>query len=126
MNEPEIGHWYRHLDKGEVFQVVGFDEASSTIEIQSLGGDLDEIDTDSWSTLPLAPTEPPEDSSGAMDDVEREDLDYVDTESAAANWTQPPAPLGIEAWDDTRNSTSDELAEQDEDMRSSTPVQKPE
>jgi hypothetical protein len=72
MHNPEIGTWYRHLDKGEVFQVVGLDDASSTIEIQSVGGDLDEIDADSWGTLPLVPTAPPEDSSAAIDDVERE------------------------------------------------------
>lgn len=71
MNEkvgsPRIGQWYLRGDKGEAFLVTGRDQKAGTIEIQSFGGDIDEIDESNWSALPLEFAEPPEDSSGTMD-----------------------------------------------------------
>jgi hypothetical protein len=99
---PEIGQWYRHLDKSETFQVVGYDSEAATIEIQTFDGDIDEIDAGDWDEMPLARAEPPEDVRGAMDDVESADLGDSDYQSPQPNLTQPPEPLGIEAWDDTR------------------------
>ena len=48
MSKAEIGQWYQHLDKDELFLVTGVDDESGTIELQYFGGDLDEIDLDSW------------------------------------------------------------------------------
>jgi hypothetical protein len=70
-----IGQWYRHLDKGDIFLVTGYDEKSRTIETQTVDGDLDEIDGDAWSTLPLELAEPPEDWTEAIDDVNVDDED---------------------------------------------------
>jgi hypothetical protein len=112
--KPEVGQWYRHLDKGEVFLVVGVDEDTGTIEMQSFGGDVDEIDRDSWDAMPLARAEQPEDWTGPVDDVERDDLGYADAEAVLPNLTQPPEPLSIEAWDDTRNGAIDLVVEEEE------------
>jgi hypothetical protein len=112
VGKPEIGRWYGHLDKGEVFQVVGLDEMAGTVEMQFLGGDLDEVDLDSWNMLPLAVVEAPEDETGPMDPSERADLAYADAEASAETWTQPPAPLGIQAWDDTRDGVVSQLSEE--------------
>jgi len=87
---PEIGRWYRHLDKGEMFQVVGFDEKSGTVEIQAFDGDLDEIDADAWDERLLVPAEPPEDWTGPMGEIERDDLGYTNDEPPQASPTQPP------------------------------------
>ena len=89
VGQPAIGSWYRHLDKGEVFQVVGFDERSRTIEIQAFDGDIDEIDEEVWNTLPIAQAEPPEDSNGPMDDLDRDDASNLDSEPQPAQWSQP-------------------------------------
>jgi hypothetical protein len=112
--KPEVGQWYRHLDKGEVFLVVGVDEDAGTIEMQSFGGDVDEVELDSWDAMPLARAEQPEDWTGPVDDVERDDLGYADAEAVLPNLTQPPEPLGIEAWDDTRNGAIDLVVEEEE------------
>jgi hypothetical protein len=112
VGKPEIGRWYGHLDKGEVFQVVGLDEEEGTVEMQFFGGDLDEVDLDSWDELPLALVETPEDETGPMDEFERDDLGYPDVEATAANWMQPPSPLGIPAWDDTRDGVAAEASEE--------------
>ncbi len=66
----QIGQWYTHLDKGEQFLVTGYDEKSGMIETQDLIGDLDEVDEETWNSLPLARAEPPEDWSEAMIDAD--------------------------------------------------------
>jgi len=86
--------------------VTGYDEASGTIEIQTFDGDLDEIDEDTWKELPLGLAEPPEDWTGPVDDVERDDLGY--SETRGADWTEPlePFPPSQEAWEDTSEEES--------------------
>src|SRR5271156_2796651 len=53
VGRAQLGHWYRRLAKGEIFRVVGLDSESRSVIIQNFGGDLDEIDEESWITLPL-------------------------------------------------------------------------
>ena len=86
-----VGQWYLRSDKGEIFQVTGYDKASGTIEIQTFDGDLDEIDEDAWRELPLGLA------------VERDDLGYSETGMRGADWAEPlePVPPGQEAWEDT-------------------------
>jgi len=102
VGRPEIGQWYARADKGELFRVVGRDDESRTIEIQSFDGDVDEIDAETWSTLPLERSEPPEDWTAPMDDVEADDLGYSETGMAPAEWAQPPQPLRVEgeSWEE--------------------------
>jgi hypothetical protein len=69
----EIGQWYSHTHSGELFRVVSLDEPSHMIETQSLDGDLNEFDLETWNTLPLTPCPDPENGSGPMDDVEMDD-----------------------------------------------------
>ena len=103
VGRARVGQWYLRWDKGEIFQVTGYDEASSTIEIQTFDGDLDEIDEDAWRELPLGLAEPPEDWTGPVDDVERDDLGYSETDMRGSDWAQQlePFPPSQEAWQDT-------------------------
>jgi hypothetical protein len=103
VGRPEVGQWYARHDKGQVFVVVGYDDRSRTIEIQSFDGDIDEIAEETWHTLALERSEAPEDWTGPMDDVEADDLGYSDTAMKPADWTLPLQPLKAEseAWEDT-------------------------
>jgi hypothetical protein len=103
VGEARIGQWYLRWDKGETFQVTGYDEPSHTIEIQTFDGELDEIDEESWATLPLGLAEPPEDWTGPVDDVEVDDLGYSETDMRAKDWAAPLEPFRApqEAWQDT-------------------------
>lgn len=114
VGRAQIGQWYLRWDKGEIFQVTGYDEESGTIEVQAFDGDLDEIDEETWSELPLGLAEPPEDWTGPVDDVERDDLGYSETEMTGDDWSQPLEPFrrGHEAWEDT--TPIEELAVADE------------
>ena len=110
-----IGQWYMRRDKGETFQVTGRDLAARTIEVQSFHGDLDEIDEESWTTLPLELAEQPEDWTGPVDDVERDDLGYSETEMTGTDLSAPLQALrggeNGEAWQDTTPEDEDPQAE---------------
>jgi hypothetical protein len=86
---PEVGQWYAHRDKGQMFQVVAFDEDDGLIELQDFDGDVDEVDLDTWRAMPLDPAEPPEDWSGPVDDVDAEDLGYAERDLQARDWRAP-------------------------------------
>lgn len=86
---PVISQWYRHLDKGQSFQVTAIDEADGTIEVQHFDGDLEEIDLEDWRDMALEPIETPEDWTGPMDDIERDDLGYTETDMSAEDWSEP-------------------------------------
>jgi hypothetical protein len=103
VGNAQVGQWYLHLDKGEIFQVTGYDDESRMIEIQSFDGDLDEIDEEAWATLPLGLAEPPEDWTGPVDDVQVDDLGYSETDMTAADWIQSLQPFrpARESWEES-------------------------
>ena len=39
---PNVGDWFSNLETGDLFEVVAIDEASGSIGIQYLGGELEE------------------------------------------------------------------------------------
>ena len=83
---PRIGQWYERADEAELFQVTGIDDRARTVEIQSLNGDIGEIDGDTWLTLPLSYAEPLEEGSVSADEIEADDLAAV---RAAATLEDP-------------------------------------
>jgi hypothetical protein len=88
MNEtgtPRVGDWYRNSENGEIFQVVSVDAASGTVQIQSFAGELDSIDAEDWPDLPLVTAPPPEDWTGALEDVEPDDVTEDDSPSDRAH-----------------------------------------
>jgi hypothetical protein len=89
LDRPVVSQWYRHLDKGHEFQVTAVDEESRTVEVQHFDGDLEEIDLEDWYGLNIEPIETPEDWTGPMDDVERDDLGYTETGMHGEDWERP-------------------------------------
>lgn len=75
MQRPGIGEWYR-LSSGELLEVVAFDAADGTIEVQYFDGTVEEFDFDDWRSQrasgAIEEAEAPEDWSGSVD-VEPED-----------------------------------------------------
>jgi Family of unknown function (DUF6763) len=100
---PVVTQWYRHLDKGQEFQVTAIDEDERTVEIQHFDGDVEEVELGDWYGLRIEAIEPPEDWTGPVDDVERDDLGYTETAMRGADWTEPlrgggapPGPMADE------------------------------
>lgn len=87
--EPLVTQWYRHLDKGQQFHVTAIDGEAGTVEIQHFDGDIEEVDLDEWRELNVEPIEPPEDWTGPVDDVERDDLGYTETDMTREDWDAP-------------------------------------
>ena len=93
-NEPVVSQWYRHLDKGQQFQVTAFDETEGSVEVQHFDGDVEEIDLDDWREWDIEPIEPPEDWTGPVDDIERDDLGYTETDMTPQDWQEPLQEMG--------------------------------
>jgi len=85
--DPVVGNWYVHLDKGH-FRVVAIDELNETISIQSVEGEIEELDLDSWLSLELEPAEEPEDWGSPVDHFETDALD-AQAEAAGEDWAEP-------------------------------------
>ena len=85
--DPIVQNWYQFLDKGQKFKVVAVDEDSGNIEIQHFDGGVEEIDMDAWDELDIELIEPPEDWTGPVDYVERDDLGYTETGMSREDWS---------------------------------------
>lgn len=86
---PVATQWYQHRDKGYRFQVVSIDDREGTVEMQHFDGDLEEVDLEDWYGLAIEPIEPPEDFTGPLDDIERDDIGYTETNMSAEDWVEP-------------------------------------
>jgi hypothetical protein len=115
--DPIIGNWYRRLDKGQMFKVVGLDEQRGLVEIQHFDGDLEETDLGDWGDMELEAIAEPEDWTGPVDDVEVDDTDYSETDMSAADWrrsVEENVGPSQEAWEDEQpEDERDEWAEGD-------------
>ena len=60
---PVPGQWFQDPDSLDLFKVVAIDEKYRTIEIQYSGGDLDEIELESWGMTNYRSAEAPEDGN---------------------------------------------------------------
>ena len=103
--DPLIGNWYRHLDKGQMFRVVAFDEVDALVELQHFDGDIEEVDLTAWRSMDLEIAEAPEDWTGPTDGVEKDDLDYTETGMSGRDWRRPLEETPreeTEAWERTR------------------------
>ena len=87
--DPIIDNWYRHLDKGQMFKVVARDETAALIELQHFDGDIVEVDLTTWRSMDLEIAAAPEDWSGSVDVVERDDLGYSDAVLVPESWSDP-------------------------------------
>jgi hypothetical protein len=70
LQHPGIGEWYR-LSSGDLLEVVAFDAAEGTVEVQYFDGTVEEFDFEDWRSQRAAgaieEAEAPEDWSGSVD-----------------------------------------------------------
>jgi hypothetical protein len=111
---PQVGNWYNHLDKGQLFRVISIDEEEDVIELQHFDGDLEEIESAEWYAMKIEPAAEPEDWTGPLDDVATDDLGYSETAMEEKDWqdTLEGVPKPPKAWQDESNEDErDEWAE---------------
>ena len=112
--DPLIGNWYRHLDKGQMFHVVAFDEGDGTVELQHFDGDIEEVDLAAWRSMELEIAEAPEDWTGPTDDIEKDDLDCSETGMSGRDWRRPLEETPQEETEAWERTNSEEDVEQGE------------
>ena len=87
--KPVVSQWYRHRDKGQQFYVTALDEEEGTVETQHFDGDVEEMDFDDWHQQSIEAIEPPEDWTGPVDNIARDDLGYSETDMTSEDWQEP-------------------------------------
>ena len=83
--DPKIGDWYQG-DNGNSFEVVAVNDSDQTIDIQHFGGEVEEVDVETWRQLNLIAVSAPEDWSGPYDDLVLDDFGDIET---AASFLPP-------------------------------------
>ena len=120
-SDPIIGNWYEHTDKGQKFEVVSLDEDNGAIGIQYFDGDLDEIDLDAWYEMDIVISEAPEDWTGPVDEVRKDDLGYTETAMAEEDWSES----GRDTKRVRRLALSDEDEEEDDELEDDPSLEEP-
>jgi hypothetical protein len=87
--DPIIAQWYHYPQKSEKFQVTAIDEQSDSVEIQYFDGNIDEFELTTWYTLEIEPIETPEDWTGPLNNIEKDDLTPIGTEMQHEDWDAP-------------------------------------
>ena len=87
--DPIIDQWYHYPQKAQKFQVTAIDDVAATIEVQYFDGTLDEFEFTEWYAMEAEPVATPEDWTGPMDNIERDDLGPVGTEMQPDDWQSP-------------------------------------
>jgi len=115
--DPIIDAWYHYPAKAQKFKVTALDERTATVEIQYFDGNIDELDLDTWYGLDIERIEAPEDWTGPMDNIEKDDLNPVGTEMRREDWEAPyreedeKQRAGPREPDETREESEDEWGE---------------
>ena len=104
--DPKVGRWYRRLDDEQLFKVVSLDEDEGLVEIKTVDGEIEELDSTEWVELDLEAAEAPEDY------VDHDESEDDDDEEVADEETDRPARGGSrdDDWDD-----DDDLDDNDDD-----------
>lgn len=86
--EPVIGEWYK-MPEGEVFEVVAINDHDGTIDVQYNDGTVGEFDVETWGVLELVTVAPPDNSTGAYDDIDGDDYRSIsDLDGVGDDWVQ--------------------------------------
>lgn len=87
--DPMVGQWYHYPQKAEKFHVTVIDDDAATVEIQYFDGAIGEFELTTWYGLGVERIEAPEDWTGPMDNIEKDDLNPVGTEMQREDWEAP-------------------------------------
>ena len=105
--DPIIGQWYHYPQKAEKFQITAIDERAATVEVQYFDGTIDEFELTTWYAMEAELVATPEDWTGPLDNVVKDDLTQSGTEMSADDWLSP--------YDEEREKNSAGPRQMDED-----------
>jgi len=104
--DPKVGRWYRRLDDEELFKVVSIDEDDGLIEIKTVDGEIEELDSTEWVELDLEAAEAPEDYVEPDEETDEDDDEAEEEE-------ERPSRGSRDDWDD--DDDDDDWDDEDDD-----------
>lgn len=110
--DPIVGSWYQHLDKGQRFVVVAYDEEEGLIETQHFDGDIEEISLEEWYQQDIDTAEEPENWAGALDIGTKDDYGTEITDTNIGDWSSSLEDVHVSS--EGRDKGSD-IEEQEEE-----------
>jgi DNA-directed RNA polymerase subunit delta len=99
--DPKAGRWYRRLDDEQLFKVASIDEDDGLIEIKTVDGETEELDSTEWVELDLEAAEAPE--------------DYVDPDDKSDDEDEEDDDEDDDDWDDDEDDDEDDDDDYDSD-----------
>ena len=96
--DPKVGRWYRRLDDEQLFKVKSIDEDDGLVEIKTVDGAIEELDSTEWVELDLEAAEAPEDYVDPDDESEEEEEEEDDDD-----WDDDDDDYGDD-WDDDEDN----------------------
>jgi hypothetical protein len=90
--DPSIDQWYVHPVKGEMFRIVATDAATGNVEIQYIGGGVEEIERETWNGFGIEAAESPNEWR----------VSRAFHRPAARVLQQRPADIGLEVKEEVR------------------------
>ncbi len=105
--DPKVGRWYRRVDDEQLFKVVSIDEDDGLIEIKTVDGEVEELDSTEWVELDLESAEAPEDYVDPDEESDEDDDEEVEK-------TKSPA-RGSREWEDDDDDDDDWDDDDDDD-----------
>jgi hypothetical protein len=106
--DPKVGRWYRRVDDEQLFKVASIDEDDGLIEIKTVDGEVEELDSTEWVELDLETAEAPEDYVDPDEESEEDEADEVEK-------TKGPARGSRELEDDDEDDDDWDDDDEDED-----------
>ena len=88
---PRIGTWYLRWDRGEVFQVTGYNDTTRKASIVGYDGVSSEMDEVTWDCLSLGLADPPEDWTGPLETVDVINLGTAQNDPVSEDVAEPRA-----------------------------------
>jgi len=104
--DPKVGRWYRRIDDEQLFKVISIDEDDGVVEIKTVDGEIEELDSTEWVELDLDAAEAPEDY---VDPDKESDDDEDEAE------VERPASGARDEWDDDDEDEDDDDDDDDDD-----------
>jgi len=109
--DPKVGRWYRRLDDEQLFKVASIDEDDGLIEIKTVDGEIEELDSTEWVELDLEAAEQPEDY---VDHDAKSEEDDDEEEESGEEEDRPSRGRGSrDDWDD--DDDDDDFDDDDDD-----------
>lgn len=75
--KPVIGCWYKSPELPSIFEVVSYSDMDKSYEIQLFNGEISELDEDTWTSIVVRETMPPDDWTGALEVPSEELIEYL-------------------------------------------------